>query len=697
MIRPLSSLTRWRTEVLVIGGYLLLTLLFTYPLALHLGTYVVGLHVDVEQYLWSFWWMRRALLELHTTPFFTHWLYYPDGVSLYFFAFNPLHALLSIPFQQAFGLIPAYNLMELLTFVATAYTTYLLARDVTGSRMASFIAGIIFAFAPTQVDHFNVGQPNLHAVEFLPLYVLCLRRWLSDGALRWLAGAVIALALSSFADWQFAVYLELFTAGALLAAWLAQRQHGRSALCMLGGRLVALEILYVLAIAPILIPMLRELATSDQYMVRPREDTVWHSADLIAFFVPNPAHPLWGAWAQRVLATLTTPGVLATTVSLSYVATGLAVFGAWQRWRQARFWGVCGVAFLLLALGPQLRVSGQVTSIPLPYELLFQFKVMQVSRAPARFVIMALLCLSIVAALGVQALLARAGQRPRRLGQVAVGSMLLGVVCFELLPIPAQVQPPRPVPAFFTDGTLREAGALLEAPNPSNSGMYYATQHGHPVLYGELSRDNPPTPLVDYLRDGLFDDEDIMANPDNWACVATYYRVTHLVIYRTGYVPGATDAATFMQQANQALGPQAHIRSTPEAELYALPQVDDDTCIVLGNGWGSPRGSDGQPIYRWMGQQATVGVLRRTPGPVRLTFQAHSFAMARTLQVQQAGARVAVLTVGTPQTQHVDLTLPAGMTWLTLSVKEPPTPPGVSGNTEREPVSIGVGNLSAGQ
>src|SRR5689334_5613685 len=77
MIRPLSSLRRWRTEVLVIGGYLLLTLLFTYPLVLHLGAYVVGLHVDVEQYLWSFWWMRRALLELHTTPFFTHWLYYP--------------------------------------------------------------------------------------------------------------------------------------------------------------------------------------------------------------------------------------------------------------------------------------------------------------------------------------------------------------------------------------------------------------------------------------------------------------------------------------------------------------------------------------------------------------------------------------------------------------------------------------------
>ena len=42
-----------------------------------------------------------AVLELHANPYFTNWLYYPRGVSLYFFASNPLHAFLSIPLDVA--------------------------------------------------------------------------------------------------------------------------------------------------------------------------------------------------------------------------------------------------------------------------------------------------------------------------------------------------------------------------------------------------------------------------------------------------------------------------------------------------------------------------------------------------------------------------------------------------------------------
>ena len=52
------------TACLLIVVYLALTLLFTYPLAWHLGTHHVGeAGGDAKVYLWNYWWVKKALFE----------------------------------------------------------------------------------------------------------------------------------------------------------------------------------------------------------------------------------------------------------------------------------------------------------------------------------------------------------------------------------------------------------------------------------------------------------------------------------------------------------------------------------------------------------------------------------------------------------------------------------------------------------
>jgi hypothetical protein len=412
-----------------VAAFTILTLLFTFPLVLHLGTHVVGRNGDVEQYIWSFWWMRKAVLELQTNPFVTRWLYFPDGVSLRFFASNPAHAFFSMALQDALGLLTAYNLMSMLTFVASAMAMYWLALDITGSRAAAFVGGIVFGFAPTHFFHFNIGQANLFAVEFIPLYVLGMRRWLGQGGIRWLFGAVAALALSSLCNWEFAVYLLLFTALYVVATFVEQRQAWRVAARTLLPRTASLGVLYLAVMSPVVVPMIQELRQPEQYMVRSRYDTIVHSADLFAVFVPNPMHPLWREWGQRLNAKFQSEGVFVTTVSISYVAAGLAVLGAIRHWQRARFWLASGLIFWVLSLGPQLQIFGRTTAIPMPYELLFQSKIIQISRAPARYIIPALLCLAILAAIGVQSLQERragATTRMRRLRHGSVVGLIVG-------------------------------------------------------------------------------------------------------------------------------------------------------------------------------------------------------------------------------------------------------------------------------
>ncbi|MDQ5851783.1 MAG: hypothetical protein M3380_06840, partial [Chloroflexota bacterium] len=476
-----------------------------------------------------------------------------------------------------------------------------------------------------------------------------------------------------------------------------------AALWTLGRRSAALGALYLVLVTPLIVPMVQELRDPQHYMVRPRYDTLVHSADLLAAFVPNPLHPLWRAWGEQLNARLHTEGVLVTTVSLSYVALGLALVGTRRQWQRARFWVVCGMVFWVLSLGPQLQVLGRMTAIHLPYELLFQLKVIQISRAPARYMIPAELCLAILAAIGTQSLqgtLARFGQRLEghqdRGASRWLSAVIILALSFELLPAPARVTPPAPTPSFFVDRTLRNAGALLEVPNPSNVGMYYATLHGRPVLYGELSRDNPATPLVEYLRHGYWRDEIMAANMQNWECVAGFFDVTHAVIYHVDK-PEVEVATAALQER---LGSVALVRDTPEATLYQLPTSatsSSDTCLVPGAGWGTPRpfGAD-QPVYRWAGQQASLEVLQPTPGRIRLHFMAHSFGHARQLQVRVGDQLAGQFTVGvSPQPLAVEFDVPAGRTLVELHSVEPATVPADFGFPETEPVTIGFSQVQA--
>ena len=221
-----------RFVLMVLGCAAILTLWFTWPLAALLGSRVPGRSVDAEQFLWAFWWFREALTARHVSPFSTTMLYYPDGVSLRYFTTNSFHALLSIPFQPLLGLVPTFNLIGLAVFVTTCLGMAWLAWDVTGSRAGALLAGIAFAFGPTQIFHWRVGQYNMLSVEFLPLYILALRRLLRSPGWNWRAilAAAVTLACAALCEWQFVIYLGLYSLLAVGAAlWAAPRAWRRGA------------------------------------------------------------------------------------------------------------------------------------------------------------------------------------------------------------------------------------------------------------------------------------------------------------------------------------------------------------------------------------------------------------------------------------------------------------------------------------
>ena len=60
-----------RRHIQVIGGYLALALALTWPTAANFASAIPGDGFDGLQNYWNLWWVRRALLDLQTAPFFT--------------------------------------------------------------------------------------------------------------------------------------------------------------------------------------------------------------------------------------------------------------------------------------------------------------------------------------------------------------------------------------------------------------------------------------------------------------------------------------------------------------------------------------------------------------------------------------------------------------------------------------------------
>src|ERR1700733_9816043 len=103
-------------DVGCLAAYAGLTAIATYPMVARMGRSIPPAG-DSWMYVWNLWWVKRALVDLHTSPFFTRDVYFPYGTSLYFHTLNLLPDILALPITLAAGLPAAYNSIVFLAFV----------------------------------------------------------------------------------------------------------------------------------------------------------------------------------------------------------------------------------------------------------------------------------------------------------------------------------------------------------------------------------------------------------------------------------------------------------------------------------------------------------------------------------------------------------------------------------------------------
>src|SRR5439155_130544 len=109
-------------------------------------------------FVWNIWWVRESLLRLHQNPFFTSYLFYPDGVPLVFHTFSFSLGLASVPLQLALpgGALTAHNVLVVAAPALAVLALALLAHELTGDPSAALVGGLAGAGTGTTVWYLPV-------------------------------------------------------------------------------------------------------------------------------------------------------------------------------------------------------------------------------------------------------------------------------------------------------------------------------------------------------------------------------------------------------------------------------------------------------------------------------------------------------------------------------------------------------------
>ncbi len=621
--------------------YIIWAIVITWPLALHFKTEIVGVGGDDQLFMWNYWWVKHAIMDLKTNPFYTSYIFYPHRTGLFMHALMLLNGLLSIPLQYVMPLPAVFNIFILLSYVLCGFGVYLLAQRLTGDGRAAFIAGFIFA---SYVSAYML-YANIATAQWVPFYLYFLLKAFDakDGE-PWLKNSLLAgifLAACFFSDYYHFIGAFFFTL-IVLAAYLASKKQRPALLIkrLLPAVFVALP--FVLPVALALLKAKGLYAWPDKHLFEQALATNSNVADLAGFFSPATANPIIGKLSFAGLLTGMTPvdkfcylGITAVFFSIYALKDKLDM----KRW----MWLAAAVFFLVMAAGPYPHVLGRQLPVPMPFKLFAVSGFLAQLRSPVRFVIYAMLAISVLAATGM----ARAfGKKPILFPLVLVLALVeytafQPVIGCSVPPVYRQIAADKGAQAVLEiPVSVRDGLEWTGEPYPYSYSFYYQTVHGKRLFGGYLSRVPQKTlwsyynlpimstilEIADHNTSRQFLQAAFKTDREAAPYFLDLFGLDYIVVHRIP--PGKTTpdmSAIFTEQYLTNVLPLAKIYEDPGLAVYrtihaplrqtVVQAGTEPSTMYLYNGWINGQ-SDGQQGFAWAtGKKSILLANMQQPGP----------------------------------------------------------------------------------
>ena len=448
-------------EIGLLASFALVTLVLTWPLALS-GADSFSIRGDYASNLWNIWWVRTSLFELGASPYWTDYLFFPEGASLALHTLSPLNSLVGALASFALGVKGAYNFLLFAHFWLGAWTFFLFARYLCGSELGAYLGGLLYSFGP--FHFYYLAQINVASIESLPLAALFFLKSYREGGWKNLLAAGLCTLLVAASHWYYLVCLFLFCAFLLVAGrlWDATAPPLASI-----GRACGAGLISALLVAPLAWPLLSatfgEVAPEDAPVGNVVREAFAYGNDLLG--------QKWVDFTPHLAVSWPT--------MLGYSAWLVLIAGIGQVRRQP-FWLVVGLLFWLVSLGNPIRVGGWITEVPSPFAWLFQIPGFEMFRKPDRVFIMVQLVFALLCAFAWKGIAARIPSRRLAMG---VWAGVCAIAMLELSGAPLARFPYDCSPYYEGLAADADVVALIEVPvlpgGHFSNGRYNLCQLAH--------------------------------------------------------------------------------------------------------------------------------------------------------------------------------------------------------------------------
>jgi hypothetical protein len=449
---PPDTIARARELLRLSLAGLALAILMTWPLATglgHLGR-TESTNADGQLSIWNVSWVARTLVvdPLHV---FDANIFYPHKTALAYSEANLLPGAIGIPVYWATrNPWLTLNVVLLVAFASAFVCAYLLLLYLTGDRRASAAGAVMYAFCPYVMSHLSHIQ--LLFTGGIPLSMLMFHRLADAVSFRLKAEATssqfedhVASAFRRKILWRGVALGLSLAAQALSCAYygiFAGLMVGHAAVVLAATRRLWKSSAYWIAIAtaaataamlvlPFFVPYLR--VQRDTGFARTIADTArWAAGPRDYVMSATHAHAWlqayarsFGPWSGEVLF----PGFIV-------IGLGAAGFVAALRSVRARetalLYGSLAVLAFWSSFGPGAGL----------YRLLYELPAFSFLRAPSRLGLIVVLCLAVLASIGLRAIFnALQPQRRRFAGGLATAAAIVELAVFPIKWFEAPVLP----------------------------------------------------------------------------------------------------------------------------------------------------------------------------------------------------------------------------------------------------------------
>ncbi len=386
--------------------YLLIAMAMLWPITTDITGRVLGLGGDPYQALWNIWWDGYSTFVLHSSVYFSSYIFYPIGASLITQDLAPFAGWLSIPFQWI-SLTLALNVITLVGFMLSGLFMYFLAHRFTGNKYASFVAGFVYTFSAWHFAQAG-GHLDFINIEFIPLFLLLFFDMVEKSKKRHAVYAAIAFLFVTFAGGLDQALMTILLVVTVIA-YLLLTDRKKVLNVRFATLFAAMVIMVFVAGIWAFLPMINGIRSGVIGVVNAQATTPYnelYSLDLASYFLPSFTNGIFsGIWPAYYAIYAPDPGerpaYLGYTVIILMLIAVIVDYKQTKVLKQTGLWVVILLFFGWMSIGPYLQVLGTLTSIPGIYILYHAIPIFNVIREPGRFDLLVTLAAAMLAAIGL--------------------------------------------------------------------------------------------------------------------------------------------------------------------------------------------------------------------------------------------------------------------------------------------------------